>query len=405
MTNYLLDNSMINLRTTRPVKKAITGVFFYNVEAYETEAFVNARIYGESTGRALYPQEMQALKHQIANIVEEFNNAIANTNLSNEELQLAKIIHIYNHILKNVQYANVLPANDGTARVRNRSDDMLTPYESAYTALVYRKSICCGISDAFFLLCEALGIECEKWLWPDGGHAYNKVKIGNLWYKVDATFQIGFYPQAKAECWSDTYLLTATTHPTQTNESQNFPREQIARMKNFLERQGIDFTYLPIPKIRIRTTAEGLQSLVKNTSKPKEEQEVNIQNLQRIIKSIESILSPNPHITINNRTDQSSNDREKPTIYFTPTEKKISIQKINYKINIININDSYAVNIETPDNNQHTQVTNSQGKIIGIIKRGLEIINSIITNGTPYNNNPYPRITINSQNQAVKRYR
>ena len=256
-----------NTNNTMPVSRAISGIFFYNVNAYETEGFTNARIYGESAGRALTPNEMQNLKHKIEQIVDTFNNAIANTHLSNEDLELAKIIYIYNYILKNVQYANVLSANDGTARVQNRPEDALTPYESAYSALILKKSICCGISDAIFLLCKALGVACEKWLWPDGGHAYNKVKIGNIWYKVDATFQIGFYPNAKAEIWNDTYLLTATTNREQTNESPNYHRQNIQRMKLFLEEHGVDFNYSPSPKITISTTMEGLKTLIKDKNK------------------------------------------------------------------------------------------------------------------------------------------
>ncbi|MDE6142180.1 MAG: hypothetical protein K2G03_06210, partial [Bacilli bacterium] len=311
---------------------------------------------------------------------------------------------IYNYILKNVQYANVLSANDGTARVQNRPEDALTPYESAYSALILKKSICCGISDAIFLLCKALGVACEKWLWPDGGHAYNKVKIGNIWYKVDATFQIGFYPNAKAEIWNDTYLLTATTNREQTNESPNYPRQNIQRMKHFLEEHGVDFNYSPSPKITISATMEGLKTLIKDKNKSIEEQDINCQNLQNIITSIDSILSPTPHITIKKRTDQNTINEDMPKIYYTPAEKKISIQKTNYKINIVSINDSYAVNVETPDNNQHTQITNRQGKIIGILKRGYKIISSLFDSETVSNNvNNHTRIK--NASEQPKRYR
>ncbi len=399
------DNLIVNRSNIRPVSKSITGIFFYNVDAYETEGFINAHVYGESAGRALTPNEMQSLKHKIEQIVNNFNNAIASDNLSNEDLELAKMIYIYNYILKNVQYADVVSANDGTARVQNRPSDSLTPYESAYSALILNSSICCGISDAIFLLCKALGVECEKWLWPDGGHAYNKVKIGNIWYKVDATFQIGFYPHAKAERWSDTYLLTATTNHEQTNETPTYPRQNIQRMKTILENHGVDFNYHPAPRITINTTMEGLKILIKDTNKSVDEQNINFQNLQNIISSVDSVLSSTPQITIiNKRTEKNTKAEDKPKIYFIPKEKKITIQKTNYKINITSVNDAYAVNVETTDNNQHTQITNNQGKIIGILKRGHEVISSLFDSGTVSNNvNPHTRIS--NISEQPKRYR
>lgn len=408
MPNINTEQITINSRNasnTRPVNKSITGIFFNNVNAYETTPFINAKIYGESTGRALSPTEMHQLRDKIKQIIELFDQTIINSNLFGEDLELAKIIFIYNYILQNVQYADVIPANDGTSRVQNRNDDLLTPYESAYSCLVLKKSICCGISDAIYLLCLVMNLECEKWLWPDGGHAYNKVKIGNTWYKVDATFQIGFYPHAQAENWNDTHLLTATTNHEQISPTTMYPRQQIERIKTFLQNRGINFNYNRAPKIQIRTTKEGLQALIKDPSKSEEEQKNSFQNLQNIITSVDSVLSANPHITINKRTDQNSIIKDNPTIYFTPAEKKITIQKVNYKINIVSTNDSYAVNIETPDNNQHTQITNRQGKIIGILKRGLEIITSLFEPSTFDSLNTPSSILNNNQNNTTKRYR
>lgn len=74
----------------------------------------------------------------------------------------------------------------------NQSD-----YQSftAYSAIVNGIAVCDGIASAFKLLCTIEGIECIEvvGLSKDSynnftGHAWNKVKIGNTWYGVDATW-------------------------------------------------------------------------------------------------------------------------------------------------------------------------------------------------------------------------
>ena len=61
---------------------------------------------------------------------------------------------------------------------------------TAYSALVEGIAVCDGISSAFKLLCTMEGIECIEVIGSaaNGGHAWNKVKIGNVWYGVDATW-------------------------------------------------------------------------------------------------------------------------------------------------------------------------------------------------------------------------
>ncbi len=185
--------------------------------AFWTAPFINARIYGESTGKALWYNEMIKLKNKTDQIVEDFNVCIRGSNLSGEQLQLAKIVYIYNYILANVRYANVSPANDETARVQVRREDI--PDSSAYSALILKEAVCCGISDAIYLLCNVMGMECKKRLWLDGGHAYNKVKIGNEWYNVDATFQIGFIPLLK-QLFINCYRTTKNVNRSKYKQHQ-----------------------------------------------------------------------------------------------------------------------------------------------------------------------------------------
>ena len=385
-------------RTTMPVLVALLeqGDGISPNIAFETAPFINARIYGESTGRALWYNEMIELKNKIDQIVEDFNVCIRGSNLSGEQLQLAKIVYIYNYILANVRYANVSPANDGTARVQVRREDI--PDSSAYSALILKEAVCCGISDAIYLLCNVMGIECEKWLWPDGGHAYNKVKIGNEWYNVDATFQIGFYPFAKAENWDTNYLLTATEQPRtsigQNTNNINYPRFQIQAMKAFLESRGINFSYHPTPKITIKSPLEGLTNIIDIENKTIEEQYNILYNLQRIISQIERSLFSTPTITIKNRRDGG----DASVIQYTPADKRISIIYTNYKINIVNVNGIYAINSQTDDNRQTTLITDSNANIIETLKRGLKSVKTFLHISDKETDTKPEKITILNRN-------
>ncbi|MGI6423189.1 MAG: hypothetical protein ACOX0X_01025 [Candidatus Dojkabacteria bacterium] len=119
---------------------------------------------------------------------------------------------------------------------------------SAYSALVKNDSVCAGISDAIYLSCKYMGINAEKWSVQRPPHAFNRVNIGGVWYKLDATYEIGLTPGAKKDRWSSNYFLTAWG-----NTSSDYPRKQIASMKNFLAGKGLRFEGYPKkPKIQIK---------------------------------------------------------------------------------------------------------------------------------------------------------
>ena len=69
----------------------------------------------------------------------------------------------------------------------NQSDYMSF---TAYSALIRGIAVCDGITSAFKLLCTIEGIECIEVVGSTEttGHAWNKVKIGDVWYGVDATW-------------------------------------------------------------------------------------------------------------------------------------------------------------------------------------------------------------------------
>ncbi len=96
-----------------------------------------------------------------------------------------KLKAIYDYLGAYVTYDDVLISIS-----HNRSD-----YESftSYGALMDGVAVCDGIASAFKLLCTIEGIECVEVIGSakEGGHAWNKVKISDVWYGIDATWSRG----------------------------------------------------------------------------------------------------------------------------------------------------------------------------------------------------------------------
>ncbi len=99
-----------------------------------------------------------------------------------------KVFAIYNYIVSTVSYAT----ND------------IYCYD-AYGALINKRSACDGISEAMYLLCSAAGLDVCKIsglsMGPDptepqnGLHAWNIVRIGGVYYNLDATWDLGETPE------------------------------------------------------------------------------------------------------------------------------------------------------------------------------------------------------------------
>lgn len=95
-----------------------------------------------------------------------------------------KALAIYDYLSLTVTYDDVAAAAAADADVGK--------YRSftTYGALVDKLAVCDGIAGAFSLLCRIEGIECIEvsGLGNGGAHAWNKVRLGGLWYSVDATW-------------------------------------------------------------------------------------------------------------------------------------------------------------------------------------------------------------------------
>ena len=63
-----------------------------------------------------------------------------------------------------------------------------TSHNDSYNAVINKKSMCQGYTDAMNAICYKADIPCEEVVWKN--HAWNIVKIGKKWYHVDVTWDV-----------------------------------------------------------------------------------------------------------------------------------------------------------------------------------------------------------------------
>ncbi len=104
-------------------------------------------------------------------LTEAVNKALADMNL-NGKSQYEQIKTIYNYICDNVDY-----------------DYSYTKY-SAYNAMMDHTAVCEGYAMLFYRMCKDAGLSVRmiSGIGNGGRHAWNIVKIGNVYYNLDATW-------------------------------------------------------------------------------------------------------------------------------------------------------------------------------------------------------------------------
>lgn len=109
---------------------------------------------------------------KLYSVVTEVLDKIIVGHMTDYEKELA----IHDYIVANCSYGYVEYSQDNAYR--------------AYGVLVQRKAVCNGYAEAFSLLLNCVGIENSIMTGyaDDQLHAWNRVKIDNEWYQVDATW-------------------------------------------------------------------------------------------------------------------------------------------------------------------------------------------------------------------------
>ncbi len=109
-------------------------------------------------------------------------------NITNDMTDIDKLHAIYDYLTENVMYAQDIL----DIYASYPSNPLLSFYNAFYMEGVFVDglAVCDGISKAFTLLARMEGIETVQISGTSRrvGHAWNKVKLGNDWYVVDATW-------------------------------------------------------------------------------------------------------------------------------------------------------------------------------------------------------------------------
>jgi len=148
-------------------------LWIYGLNSFEVELSVDD-YWKYSTNKNKYSVELQ-------NKVDEI---VAKANKFNTDYEKVKFVHDY--IVNNTEYDE--SALDDIVNGRERSASSLQS-ATPYGCLVKGKAICSGYSEAFQLLMDELGIECNS-VWGDAGgaHQWNVVKVDGDYYFIDCTW-------------------------------------------------------------------------------------------------------------------------------------------------------------------------------------------------------------------------
>ncbi|MBQ4120790.1 MAG: InlB B-repeat-containing protein [Clostridia bacterium] len=95
------------------------------------------------------------------------------------DLEKAELIYLY--LVQNVQY------DDRAVQISETPGAVWSDYDAFFLEGVFdhKKAVCDGIAKAFSLLCNMEGIPCVEVV--GNTHAWNRVKINNIWYVADPT--------------------------------------------------------------------------------------------------------------------------------------------------------------------------------------------------------------------------
>ncbi len=126
----------------------------------------------------LYPMVYKAFATQESRqtATEQMKSALSDyeNEASNKGSEYEKVRAIHDIICKNVTYDKNIDA------IEQRFS------QSAYSALIERKTVCAGYAAAFTMLCNKLGIDAI--VETSSNHAWNRVAVDDIWYFIDCTW-------------------------------------------------------------------------------------------------------------------------------------------------------------------------------------------------------------------------
>ena len=138
----------------------------------------------QADGTYLYKYELMMLYYTSASqeqtLDTEVDNLLDSLGLDGKT-DYQKVHTIYDYICRNISY-DYLHLSDGAYTLKN----------SAYAALVNKSAVCQGYANLFYRLLLEEGIDCRIIAGDAGGpHAWNIVKLGEVYYNLDSTWDAG----------------------------------------------------------------------------------------------------------------------------------------------------------------------------------------------------------------------
>lgn len=122
---------------------------------------------------------------QLKELDTRVNSIMSGFHFTSSTTEYNKIKTIYDYICTHVKYSN---------------DSTMIKY-TAYAAAINGKAVCQGYATLFYMMCKkaGLGVRVIPGIAEQSGeqHGWNIVKIGNLYYNVDATWDAANYEKEK----------------------------------------------------------------------------------------------------------------------------------------------------------------------------------------------------------------
>lgn len=180
-TAYILPMVSYEGLAAEQMKKVFYCFFFENPQYYFMR---NAVIYSDNTKMmtiGLYEifadgGRRAEYTSQFAQQIAEWEQQIAAAETAVEKEQL-----IHRLVCAQVDYDDTMPVDD--------PDDKSMSQSCISAVLFGRSAVCAGYAQLFSLLCSRAGIPCVTV--TSAGHAWNKVRMGSIWYNVDCTWDDG----------------------------------------------------------------------------------------------------------------------------------------------------------------------------------------------------------------------
>ena len=175
--------------TDTAMKEIEKQIFAYTSDAQEgdylkencisySNSFSTSTVSGKRVLKYKYSFEYKTTHEQEQIVSQNVSQIISNLSLSGLT-DYGKTEKIYNYIIKNVSYD-----------YQHYLDSSYIPQFTAYAALVDKKAVCEGYSLLFYRIAVEAGVTCRivSGKVGNGDHAWNLIKIGDLYYCIDSTF-------------------------------------------------------------------------------------------------------------------------------------------------------------------------------------------------------------------------